>query len=313
MNKFLNFSLKLLVLSLFIFSCQKEEAIVQKAEEIDYLTFPSRDAFEGAITSNKIPTNARFISMEQAKKSNLRTDAEDLKIEIESLEKLINSNGIVQIGKWIFRLNGKTRTVNALSEENKQYFGQLKKGEVVPGIIYTFSFDDDVLDLLENGFTSSPTLASNQKVQLFCGEKGVSTNHIDRVVGPLFNPDPWVSINRGIARVDYYKGGIYFELRAYGGVIDRNDQRHMYKKRTYWVDPKCRGTQMNITEGYVWCTSYINDPYEVDRVAIAVHPEKIYASTTALQRYRVIQSYSYRDNATGTYKFQVNQDANHGF
>ena len=131
----------------------------------------------------------------------------------EKLAKILNEDGILQIGRWIFKMDFSQKVVFVIDEKNKsKLLSSLiegKKGENV----YQFSFEDEILQLLETGAKESiPNPPKNGRVALFCQSPGIGgTNHSD------CKTIPQGQIGAGIlvcASNQYDKYGIYFEAFA---------------------------------------------------------------------------------------------------
>lgn len=161
-------------------------------------------------------TTDGFVAM-RAKRSSARVIANE-KIKSDFLRQILNVDGVVQINKWIIKVDPDRSECRVFFQE--EYSATLYK-HLVEGVpnpkVYRFPDNYDVLHLLEAGYTSVPTTPPNGRVALFCGG-GISRRDPNKLSDLSFphtyidgNGDPQTRSVRFGARINYDKYGIYFE------------------------------------------------------------------------------------------------------
>jgi hypothetical protein len=139
------------------------------------------------------------------------------------LARLINKEGVMQVGNWVVKLNFEDKLVRVIGNDQKKKLYQKLIKEQQDKDIYVFSFEDEVFALLDEGFTSSPTLASaaNGRVNGLCFGGGISEpeGHIAQNAHSTCTNQPPLSFNPNTATyvrgTNYNKYGVYFELNAF--------------------------------------------------------------------------------------------------
>lgn len=121
---------------------------------------------------------------------------------IEFLDQLLDQNKMVSIGDYTFRIDLPSESVYVVPFGSPLENSLIQEDYAAKGVM-KFSTDDDVLDLLEEGYTSSPKTAN---LAILCGG-GCSSFDLSTPTTP-FVPFP----NSFSTRVRYFKAGIYFEL-----------------------------------------------------------------------------------------------------
>ncbi len=109
---------------------------------------------------------------------------------------------MVTIGDFTFRIDMPNKSVFAVTKNSNLENSLIQKDFSVKGIM-KFSTDDDVLYLLEEGFSGSP---KTENSSIFCGG-GCGSYDLETAATP-FVPTG----NYYYTRVRYVKAGIYFEL-----------------------------------------------------------------------------------------------------
>ncbi len=173
-KKFLFFS--------FLFSCTKESVVSQKTKQtenvlaltqsvpqeptiengmikfsdaanfVDYINYMSKNNVDAA----QWETNKNFNSARKAFVNDPVNIGAVLPIDDKYLSTVLNTDNMVIVAPWIFRLNPNNRTVYVLNTSKQSKLGILK-GSTTPSDpdILAYSFDDEVLDILSTG--QSPT------------------------------------------------------------------------------------------------------------------------------------------------------------
>lgn len=121
---------------------------------------------------------------------------------IDFLDQLLDQHKMVSIGDYTFRIDLSSKSVYVVPFGSLLENSLIQEDYAAKGVM-KFSTDDDVLDLLEDGYTSSPQTAN---LAILCGG-GCSSFDLSTPTTP-FVPTP----NTFSTRVRYFKAGIYFEL-----------------------------------------------------------------------------------------------------
>lgn len=121
---------------------------------------------------------------------------------VEFLDQLLDQNKMVSIGDYTFRIDMSNKAVYVVSKGSVLEEALVQEEYQKKGIM-KFSTDNDVLDLLEEGYTSSPQIANSA---ILCG--GGCDSFDLSTPSTFFSPSP----NNYSTRVRYVKAGIYFEL-----------------------------------------------------------------------------------------------------
>lgn len=185
------------------------------------------------------------------------TDEDDLEDLVNSpmLSGLINSDGIVQIGNYYFKLD----YVNALvyvahvSSTDASY-AKLLNNDASGTDVFVFSTDDDILDILEVNNYPVNEAYEGQSSSLFdrCGsgapERKAKGSRTGRHYGCKPTPDPrdkgWMDL-----KVVYQKAGFYFSLHSKAQIYcSCYGDNHIYRQhgasngQTAYIryTPKCR-------------------------------------------------------------------------
>jgi len=194
----------------------------------DRLVFSSVSNYENLINNqSKIDLNAfarssQFTSAKIAGLADASLKTKDIvKIDNEFLASILSPEGIIQIEKWIFKVNPQKEVVTVLETENlnEQNYSDLINDRKNPKI-YSFQDRFDVIDLLQEGYTSVPEELSNLRTQILCGggvSSGTSyktTDNYSAVSSPNVSAAGITS-----SKVEYDKFGIYFEADLKGYAI----------------------------------------------------------------------------------------------
>lgn len=154
------------------------------------------------------------------------------------LEYILDPTNSVVIGDYLFQVHFSEELVYA-APVNTGAADQLQEGKVDAKGIMKFSTNDDVLDLIESGYTSSP---GGENAAIFCGG-GCSSYDLSTSTAP-FNP----SGNWYYTRVRYVKAGIYFELSYHMYMhwliapIALNSQNIPYSTHNIKYERNCKST-----------------------------------------------------------------------
>ena len=173
------------------------------------VVFNSVETYDNTISNLSDPNTLKSIeqinknSLKSLKKSDKQDDLYD-----DFLPTILNEDKIVQIGKWIIKVDIQNEKVFVLSEENEKFYNDLKEN-INNKNIYVFSTEDDVLDLLEEGVKG--TIKDGQLKRWGCSAVG-RRNKWKRY--NYFAPETEIQVR-------YHRAGIYYSLFAaaqyYGG------------------------------------------------------------------------------------------------
>ena len=125
----------------------------------------------------------------------------------EFLQNILNSDHLVIIGDYIFKINMNTEHVYVLDLSDIDYIGDLIDENITDGYIQEFSTDDDVFEELNNPTEYPVESLKTQKAR--CGEDGCAGTGINGITG-IFTTNLTVMRVKAI----YLKFGIYFEVSA---------------------------------------------------------------------------------------------------
>ena len=221
------FAITLIATSLFI-SCKKEKQVTNQPTEIsksnssensfakefnltlseNRLVFKTVDDYKKAIDNpteevakkfkfavNNFTNFKSYLSFKNSKKIK---NTDDL-FNDPYFEAILNSDKVVQIGNFIYRINPLSQKVFVLPSKNSSEYNDLVNENTNNSNIKVYSTGDNVLELVENNTVAKSTA-------LFCGEGGIG-GYADGVDFSYNNQ------NRRAA-VDFNRYGIYFSLFA---------------------------------------------------------------------------------------------------
>ena len=130
-----------------------------------------------------------------------KTKEQEVVADDDFLTLLLNQNGVIRLGEYYFKVDFNNEKVLVAREQGDLLNSQSKA-------VMSFSTSDDVLTLLEAGYTSSPEENSGGRTEFLCGGGCASYD-----LGTDYLQDPnqllW---NKITTRQRYVKAGIYFEL-----------------------------------------------------------------------------------------------------
>jgi len=185
----------------------------------------------------------------------------------------LSPQGLIQIGDKIFRVDTLNKRVLVLDAEYKSELQSLINGDTTNSNIMIFSTHDEVLTLLEEGYTKSPTITPNARIRLFCKARFARPEEDKQMV--YYGNDMYRMDNK----VVYQDAGIYFSLQAKSkteikGVIGWND--HPISLRIHYEanwTPRCQSSG-NAVQNYIGATAGNN-----------IFTNRVYESSRALSNY----------------------------
>lgn len=148
-----------------------------------------------------VQTNLHFNAL-----ANNPNSALCINIDDKLFGNMLNYNGYVQIGNYIYKVNPFNDYVNVIPSERTDLFEALNMDDLRDPAIRTYSPEDEVISMVE---TNTPP--SNSR--LFCGESGCGAGSLDKEV-LLNNPNTNQACGSLHGWVMYRRYGIYFTLKA---------------------------------------------------------------------------------------------------
>ncbi|MGM9508052.1 hypothetical protein ACS5NO_10000 [Larkinella sp. GY13] len=250
----------------------------------DRLRFSNRDVFESYMLDlNKrsaTVSEEKFLESKETaldfesyrnlgKRFGARRSSESCPLDDEHLASVLNPDGVIQIDKWIIKINLCDKKVFVLDQQDatSELLAEMAKNIPSHEKIRYFSTDQEVLELLE---ASEP---GNRSARLCFSESGADKKEDDDT--PYYTGD-----TRMDCKLRYQKVGIYFALVAKSQ--SQNQFSGIWWATTTtmgadWVaryEPKCKGeiiNQQSASANWVAHNDWVCRPYE---------------STTALHRYK---------------------------
>lgn len=237
LNPLKNLTALLLLIGLVMVGCKKElppaleknqkslnETITDELSVTDgILTFSSQEAYEIFI--------ANFISEEDGMDESVFEESMDYlqtldyislyayklqqdsvgQYEIDSLygseflQNILNSDHLVIIGDYIFKINMNTEHVYVLELSDIDHISDLIDENITDGYIQEFSTDDDVFEELNNPTEYPLESLKTQKAR--CGEVGCAGTGLQGISVSETNTGYYITTT-----IKYLKFGIYFEV-----------------------------------------------------------------------------------------------------
>jgi hypothetical protein len=145
-----------------------------------------------------------------------RQYAKENPVEDDFLASILNPDGVVQIGEWIFKVNLEKEVVLALNQKHAALYQDLVEENIDREQIYVYNTHDDVLTLIKEGIYG--TVNKNAKMDWWwCDNYAVrkKDHYDDDVYTTTYNPSSGTTktrIYRAHAKHVYQKAGIYFSL-----------------------------------------------------------------------------------------------------
>ncbi len=233
--------------------CKKDKHIEQKNEillkvENGIVTFKSYEEYDTFLRNEnsdkenqliQLSKNENFTSYEKFKMSNINfnntnsrntNNLDTLDLDASSLiTQIINSNGIIQIGVYFFKIDFVASKVYAAHQNNySTAYTKLINNNATGTDVFEFSTSDDVIHILRaNNNPTNENLDGESTTNIFkirwpCFAEGGAPSKIDEEVfqtivpAPFYPPLPYPVIYTPqcilICRVHYQKAGVYFSL-----------------------------------------------------------------------------------------------------
>ena len=170
--------------------------------EADYRELFNDTTLQNDILEKESSTQFTSINEASSRKQNIRTTVNTTVEYPEFLQKILNTDGIVQIGSYLIRVNLEKEKVFCLDVAHNNEYQDLVNENINNENIFVFSTEQNVIDelaLLKN---------KNAKMDILCfRERGADSKKDDDFVnyGDGYRLD---------CKVVYQNAGIYFSLQA---------------------------------------------------------------------------------------------------
>jgi len=206
------------------YGCQQEDVLQEQSDleissdtKASFLSFDSKSDYEKVFSDNSIIESKKsmqgdFVSLKSTIESfdsenkNARSSQrleDTLYADYGILPQILNRDKIVKIGDYLIKVDLHTETVLVLESKHREQYGDLAESNMTNENIMTFSTDDEVLTLLEQGATGSV----NSRLLGWCE---------DPAAGPGRKKDHscYSKKKRYKASVIYQRAGIYYSIIA---------------------------------------------------------------------------------------------------
>ncbi|MCT4582921.1 MAG: hypothetical protein N4A35_16025 [Flavobacteriales bacterium] len=253
-----------IIIALFLFSCNKEKRLTPEPIPSEKKTYTDQNDYSQLTIKDNL---LEFTSFEYYKsfmgaKDERKTDFLIQKIRqsnFNSYEKLmqtkssknsiddfivniLNQDNIVKIDQWYLKLNFETEKVYAVPAETTNAYQLAANEKTTNGSVYEFSFEDEVITLLEEG--------QYQGQSTFCSDRRASSrSHLTPVHRIITHGNIYVN---GELRSDYKRYGVYFTLISEGALV--SNDLNFNSKTTMWFylsncsyEIRCGGSQTGRT------------------------------------------------------------------
>jgi hypothetical protein len=201
-------------LALLVFACSKKnEPIVPAAQnnikdsvfvKNGRMIFSEVSNYENMVNNHDVREktfrNTRSTSFTSLGSSS--TENIDL-YDSEFLQKVLNQDGVIQIGKWIIKVDMAKALCYVLPDKFANEYQDLVEAKTTNDHILVYSTEEDVLELLANNEPSARTSG------LFCKDRQANGKKTDGYT--YINYDHTLRLD---SKVVYQKAGIYFSLQG---------------------------------------------------------------------------------------------------
>ena len=205
--------------ALFFARCSTEDKQITPASSntkaVSYAVFSSIDEYESLFTDpNTVDEKADKVAARfgtYSEKARVSAWGEQDTLYPEFLRKILNDDHIVQIDKWLIKVDLMAEQVLVLDVEYKEQYQDLVNSNLSNTKIQFFSTNDEVLELLKEGNGNTSARVNG----LFCKDKNAPGKSIieykdDYGNNQNFNASTeFVRFKRSLC---YFNGGLYFKL-----------------------------------------------------------------------------------------------------
>jgi hypothetical protein len=205
-----NLSILSIFIGILLFSCKPElDSELKPTIEIEsaygHLRFESRASYEAILmdTSERAAAERKGdYSKHHAGQRQMQVDT--INEDVRWFASFLSEKGLIEIGEYLFQVRFSDSTIRAVPISNSSLYDSLADG-LNPIGAFIFSFNDDVLDLIEDGVQGTIDGSNQRTVGILCGG-GCRSNDFNGF-GKQY-PDGC----KVFFRNRYVKAGIYFEL-----------------------------------------------------------------------------------------------------
>ncbi len=254
------------------------------------LVFENRRSFEEEISSSPSNNNSvarvakkheGFVSMwdyyknKKAYNTRGRIRSDTLPVLDDYLATILSPEGLIQIGKWIFKINLPEEKCYVLEESNIESYSDLIN-ENVSNHVRVFPTSETVLDVLAE--ENSAKISKG----LFCKERGARSDKEADVSYEIKGYD-YLYIRKLKLKHGYQKARVYFSLMS-KAVFENYDGRATIIY-TYKFKPNCRDEE--------WNPNYPSYNYTRNDEFARSHTRRHYQGTRGLNKFTLITTFDY--------------------
>ena len=305
--------ISLFVLSLFLIfmtnACKEQEQFFPteernlslKVEEKEgRLVFDNRNDYQTVVENNISLQRVGNLPDSYVSNANMnarigQSDKEILAEVPEQLLRMLNDDFVLQVGKWVMKLDFFERKVYVVENQYaKSLYNDLITGRVGEHV-YEFGMDYDVLDLLDEGYTSVPE-GSERSEGIFCGGGvGINYNRGSKILveAKLSNNFVYTYVFYSVSQ--YQKYGVWFEFASVVRMENNNvTVTQQFERNVTWeLKQNCKNGDFRkgVERGYVGTAWNVSNGYNQ-------HKTVVYTSITGLQYVNMESTYT---SAEGVY------------
>jgi len=223
------------------------------------LSFASNEDYEKAISVNndgkhsKILETIKNLQFERYASQAVEKTSNDVEHMDEILAQLLNSDGAIQIGRYIYKIDIQKDSVYAIDSKYKDsHYKELINGNTNNKLVVGFSTDEEVLYVVEERMKRSD--GGEKRRKWFCNEDGAGPRHeVSDYI--FFQNGGWAN-----AGARYARYGVYFKL-FFGTTSNLNTSRyHVYLQfENLWYKIRCQTNVMGPMSHPWWKNHNAND------------------------------------------------------
>ncbi len=143
--------------------------------------------------------------------SNSRLSTSDTSYYPEFLEKILNPDGIVQIGNYIVKINVGKNTAFAIFSNDSLHYSSLLAEDINDSLIYSFPLEMEILEKMDS-ISTGQNVSSSRTEFWGCRNRWARSNDQEKNAS---------SYGYKI-REEFNKFGIYFEIRYHGEIFSNH-------------------------------------------------------------------------------------------
>ncbi len=206
-------------------SCTKQDNLITPTQKVDVnrVVFASIEEYESLFEDPKTTNEkasevaARFGTFNEA--ARVGSALEDTLYQ-EFLQKILNDDHVVQIDKWLIKVDAAKEQVLVLDKKYLEQYTDLANSNLENKNILVYSTNEDVLSLLQESQPSARTSG------LFCKDNYASGKTADH---EIYGLDIKLTYH-----LCYIKRGIYFEIYVNGAQLVYVDGNYVINKNSFY-------------------------------------------------------------------------------